>query len=133
MASSSKIQFKLETLREKAIEAIDRQLEEKFEELNNLQNDPELAERIQDWRKNQDAALRELADTLGATSNEDLAAFKIEAMPRVNYGRTDRIEKDIRQLQRDRIRVEAKSASLVADDDGNISLTKTQLTEFFGL
>ena len=59
MASSSKVMFKLETLREKAIESINLRIAQQQLEVDSFDDDDALAQRIDAWRVRQHDKLRE--------------------------------------------------------------------------
>lgn len=135
MASSSKVMFKLETLREKALESIDFRIAQKQLEVSSFEDEAALTQRIKDWRARQETRIAELFSQLGegGIGDHQLAKWKIQPIPETDRYERDRAERDLRNLEATRSRIVAKSESLVADEDGNISLTKTQLNEFFGL
>lgn len=135
MASSSKVMFKLETLREKALESIDFRIAQKQLEVASFEDEAALTQRIKDWRARQETRIAELFSQLGegGIGDHQLAKWKIQPIPETDRYERDRAERDLRNLEATRSRIVAKSESLVADEDGNISLTKTQLNEFFGL
>lgn len=137
MATSSKVQFKLEKLREEAIQSLEDRIEAAQKAVNEFDDDSMIAAQIRLWREEQEARISDLFRRLGGEeemSDHELAQFKVHPIP----GRPDPYERnnavrDLRRLESLRSRVVAKANSLVADDEGNISLTKTQLEEFFGL
>ena len=59
--------------------------------------------------------------------------FQLDPIPEVDKWERRDAGRMLRELESKRTQIEAKSAALVADEDGNIALTKTQLYEFFGL
>jgi hypothetical protein len=135
MATSSKVVFKLGTLREKALESIDFRIAQQQEEVNLFLSQGELQDLVAQWRADQEAKISEVFSQLGGDdlSNEDLARFRLDDFPKVDVHELRRAEYRLKELRALRSQIEAKSESLVGDEDGNISLTKTQLAEFFGL
>lgn len=133
MATSSKVQFKLATLRDRAVEAIDLRIAQKQAELEKLGSPEQQKERIAAWRAAQEAKLSTIFSQLDTIDNVSLSRFKLDALPDSNHWDNDRAQRDLDRLASDRAKVVAKAESLVADADGNVSLTKTQLKEFFEL
>jgi len=133
VATSSKVQFKLVTLREKALAAIDNEIEQKEQELASLESDEVLAEQLREWRAQQEAKLSELFSQLDSIDDYRLSRFKLDPIPKVDRYEVDRARTSLERARTKRDRIVAKSDSLVGDEAGNISLTKTQLAEFFGL
>ena len=135
MASSSKVLFKLETLKEKALESIDFRIAQKQVEVENFDSDELLEQRIAEWRARQEEKISDLFRKLGegGVDNHTLSKFKLDPIPEVDRWDRQRAETDLRGLESRRSKIVAKSESLVPDEDGNISLTKLQLKEFFDL
>lgn len=135
MATSTKVQFSLKKLREKALESIDFRIAQKQRELDELGSDEIFAERVKEWRENQEKKLSEVFRQLGDGELDDyrLSKFKLDPIPEQDRYERSRTERELRKLESTRSQIVAKSESLVGDEDGNISLTKTQLDEFFGL
>lgn len=135
MATSSKVKFNLETLKAKALESIDFRITQARLHVESFDDDEALNRRISEWRERQEGRISDLFRSLdgGDMADHTLAKWKIEPMPEVDrYDRT-RAESALRRLEEKRSQIVAKSDSLVPDEEGNISLTKTQLDEFFGL
>lgn len=136
MATSSKVQFRLETLKEKALESIDFRIAQQRLLVESFDDDAALEQRVTDWRARQEERISDLFRRLSDDSgidNHSLAKWKIEPIPEVDKWERQRAERDLQGLENKRTQILAKSESLVADEDGNIALTKTQLAEFFGL
>lgn len=133
MATSSKVLFRLETLKQKALESIDSRIDRKRLEVQSFEDDTALQQRVVEWRARQEEKVSELFRSLGDTDNHRLANFKIDPIPEVDAYDLRRAERELENLESRRSQIWAKTESLVPDEDGNISLTKTQLTEFFGL
>lgn len=135
MATSSKVQFNLEALQAKAMESISLRIDQKRQELLSYDDDTVLAERIDDWRERQHRRLQHLLDSIkeGTVGDSQLSDWSLEEIPSVDKYERRKLERELRQLESEKSRIEAKSGSLVADDKGNISLTTTQLAEFFAL
>lgn len=135
MSTSSKVKFNLETLRAKALESIDFRIAAADLNVKSFDDDEALTERIRTWRVRQEERISHLFASLGEGGVADytLNKWKIEPMPSVDAYDRRRAEAELQRLQSLRSKITAKAGSLVADEDGNISLTKTQLAEFFGL
>lgn len=133
MATSSKVQFKLDTLRERALEAIDLRIAQKEAELEKLGSPEQQKQRIDAWRAAQEAKISNIFSQLDTIDNVSLSRFRLDDLPDSNKWDRDRAQRDLDRLLADRAKVIAKAESLVADADGNLSLTKTQLKEFFEL
>lgn len=135
MASSSKVQFNLETLKAEALKSIDERIARKEDRLSSFADDEALARQVDEWRAAQEARISQLFRDLGdgGVDNHTLSKFKIEPIPERDDYDFRRVARDLEELHRVRSQVVAKSNSLVADSEGNVSLTKTQLSEFFGL
>lgn len=134
MATSSKVQFKLETLKEQALVAIDQRLIAALAEVESYNDESLLAERIGEWRVRQIERLTALLDGIHDKSDHELAGFKIQEIPsNDDKWERKRAVSQLRELEERRAEIVAKSESLVPDADGNIALTKTQLKEFFNL
>lgn len=133
MATSSKVQFRLESLRSKALENIDSKIVDTEAKLQQLTDPDDLNRRIQDWRDEQEKRVQYLHSLLGSIDNYELSQFKLDEIPSVNRWTVDSLQRDLRFLKEKRSQILAKSQSVVGDEDGNVSLTKTQLAEFFGL
>lgn len=135
MATSSKVQFNLETLKAKARESIDVRIEQAQLHVDSFDDDAAFSQRVAAWRARQEERVSELFRSLGegGVADATLAKWKVEQMPEVNIYDRRKAENDLQRLIGIRSQIVAKSDSLVADEQGNISLTKTQLQEFFGL
>lgn len=133
MATSSKVKFKLETLKEKAIESIDFRIAQQRLLVESFEDDEALEQRVVEWRARQEEKVSDLFRSLGDTDNHKLSRFKIDPIPEIDKWKRGREERELQHLEDKRTQILAKSESLVADEEGNIALTKTQLAEFFGL
>ena len=133
MATSSKVQFKLSVLKEKALEAIDFKIAQQEVVVQSFDDDAALETRISEWRARQEERVSDLFRSLADQDNHRLAKFEIDPIPTVDRWDRQRAERDLNSLRNKRSDMLAKSESLVPDESGNIALTKTQLSEFFGL
>lgn len=135
MATSTKVKFKLEVLREKALESIDIRIGQAELEVASYDDDEALNERVKEWRARQEEKLSKLFSQLGEDGIDDyqLSRFKLDSIPEVDRWERQRAERTLRELEAKRTQITAKSEALVPDEEGNVSLTKTQLSEFFGL
>lgn len=136
MATSSKVMFNLDVLKTKALESIDLRIAQQRLEVESFDDDAALEQRVIDWRARQEERIsdlfRRLSDDTGI-DNHSLSKWKIDAIPEVDRWERQRAERELSSLEAKRTQIVAKSESLVPDADGNIALTKTQLSEFFGL
>jgi hypothetical protein len=124
--------WKLETLTEQALAAIDERIAAKVLEVEAYAN-ADISADMKRWRADQEARVSDLFRQLDTIDDVALSRFRIDKMPSRDEYAKDRAERDLKGLQNRRARIVAKAASLVADEDGNIALTKTQLAEFFDL
>lgn len=135
MATSSKVKFNLETLKVKSLESIDFSIAQAEKEVESHEDPEVLEERVVQWRADQEKRISDVFSRLGdgRLRDRELAEFRVQPMPEVSNRERWRAESRLRELQSTRSQIVAKADSLVADSEGNISLTKTQLSEFFGL
>lgn len=136
MATSTKVQFRLEELRGAALEAIDERIKQAEFDLEEFDSHDIMTARIAEWREAQEARVADLFRRLGGKDipDEELARFRVQDMPTNDtWVDRNRAKHHLRKLQAIRSQISAKAGSLVADKDGNVSLTSTQLEEFFGL
>ncbi len=134
MATSSKLQFQLSQLVENALAYHDRQIAELEADREKMADQGEFEARVAEWREEQKKRVRKLYRSLASVNDYVLAQFEIESMPSWS-SRWDQRE-NARQIERAkdrRERVLIKAKALVPDADGNVSLTKTQMDDFFGL
>lgn len=135
MATSSKVKFNLETLKAKSLESIDFRIQQAETEVASYEDESALQERIRQWRANQESRISDLFNSLGegGIGDHQLSKWRIQPIPEIDRYDRNKAEGTLRRLQSTRSQIVAKADSLVPDDEGNISLTKTQLDEFFGL
>lgn len=135
MAVSSKVLFRLETLKEKALEAIDLQIAQKTLEVDSFEDEDALEERVKEWRTKQEERISDLFRQLGegGIDNYRLARFKMDDLPKFDRYDRERAMRELRSLEAKRSEISAKASSLVPDEGGNISLTSTQMHQFFSL
>jgi RNA processing factor Prp31 len=133
VATSTKVLFKLSSLREKALTAINERIDNAEEELERLNRDDTLAELRRDWRQKQQIRVEDLFSRLDEISDEELSRFRLDELPKIDQWEKGKARQRVNGLRATRDQIIAKADSLVSDEDGNIGLTKTQLAEFFGL
>jgi RNA processing factor Prp31 len=133
VATSTKVLFKLSSLREKALTAINERIDNAEEELERLNRDDTLAELRRDWRQKQQIRIDDLFSRLDEISDEELSRFRLDELPKIDQWAKGKARQRVNGLRATRDQIIAKADSLVSDEDGNIGLTKTQLAEFFGL
>lgn len=137
MATSTKVMFKLGTLREKALESIDHRIAVARLEVESFEDDEALEQRRRNWYKECveiiDKLHGKLHDPETGVGNLELSKFRLPEIPDVDKWERRDAERKLRELEAKKTKILAKSEALVGDEDGNISLTKTQLDEFFGL
>lgn len=137
MATSSKVRFDLETLVDKALESIDLRIQQAQLEVDSHLDPTALAQRVADWRERQITKVRLLCQQLeedeGQVDNHRLSKFSLDEMPESStYQRRD-AQRTLDRLVSTRSQIVAKVSALKPDEDGAISLTKTQLQDIFGL
>jgi len=127
--------YKLSELQENALDSIDERIAAKHLEVQAHKDPDQVRTEVAHWRADQEQKISELFRRLGGDDleNDELARFKIDPMPKADSYARDRAVRELRDLQGRRSQIAAKAASLVADKDGNIHLTKTQLKEIFDL
>lgn len=136
MASSSKVKFNLETLSKMALESIDTRIALKEVEVASYDDDGTLEAKRAEWRRVQEGRISELFSRLGGEdeiSNNELAEWKLDKFPKVDYYERDKATRVLRVLKERRSQIVAKAASLSPDEDGSIYLTAVQLRDFFDL
>jgi septation ring formation regulator EzrA len=135
MAGQSKVRFKLEDLKKKALAAIDLQIHEAQEHLKSISDDDALADQRTEWRETVHHWLTALSADFDGLTDKDMRArlAMFPAYPMRDEYAVVRQAQRLRILEQDRTKILAKAESLVPDEDGNISLTKTALSDYFGL
>lgn len=140
MATSSKVMFNLSSLQAKAVEAIDLKIAMAQLEVESAESQEAFEKRIRHWREDTINQIIGMADRIRENEAEvgDYALSKfrsktLKPMPEHDRYELRDAERLLSRLQQKRIDIIAKSASLVPDEKGSISLTVTQLSEFFGL
>lgn len=133
MATSSKVLFKLEELQARALESLDSRIAIKNEELVEYDSLEAVGSALQEWREVQEERISTIFRQLASIDNESLSHFKLDPIPHVDRYARSRLVREIRNLEEVRSQVVAKTESLVPDADGNITLTRTQLQDFFDL
>lgn len=135
MATSSKVRFRLDELRTKALEVLDLRIAQAQTEVDSYDNEEALAELVNQWRAKQEEKIARIFSQLGEGGVDDyrLAQFSLDPIPNVDRYAVRDAQRSLERLIVRRAQVEAKASSLMPDEDGGISLTKTQMTEFFGL
>lgn len=135
MATSSKFVFELSELQKQAVSAIDERIELKQKELRTYEDPDEHDKVVRAWRERQEAKIATVFHRLGDfdIADEELAQFRLEPFPKQETYRHERAARELAILQARRSQMTAKTRSIKPSDDGTISLTKTQLKEFFDL
>jgi hypothetical protein len=137
MATSSKVRFNLEGLRAEALRTLDMRIAHAEVVVASYEDDEALLLRTNDWRERQVAKVRTLAQQLdedeSSVDNHRLSQFSLDPIPSVDKWERRDAERRLDDLYVKRAQVAAKAGSITPDEDGSVSLTKTQLTEFFGL
>lgn len=135
MATSSKVRFSLERLKAKALESLDLRIEQLRERVDNYDSDAEYTRLVNAWRADQKATIAGLTAKVadGTVTDIELEGFKMRPKPGRDRYQYDRDCHALVALVATRSKVVAKTEALVPDEAGNVSLTKTQLREFFDL
>src|SRR5688500_8340730 len=84
MATSSKVTFKLDLLREKALESIDFRIATARISVESFDDDDALAERIRQWRVRQEEKLREFVAQLDKADDYRVSKFALDPIPEVD-------------------------------------------------
>ena len=135
MATSSKVRFDLDTLRTEAMKSLDVRIAQAQLEVDSYDDDEALAQRVAEWRTRQEEKISTIFRQLGDGGVDDyrLSKFSLDPIPEVDRYDRRNAEQRLERLLAKRSQVEAKAKSIKPDEDGTVSLTKTQLQEFFGL
>ncbi len=141
MATSTKVKFRLETLQEKAIEAIDLRIARAQLKVDSAESEEAFQLRVQRWRGDTETKIIQMSERLrdesgGRVEDYELDKFrsrKLKSMPEQDRWEMRDAERDLELLKATKSQIEAKSAALVPDEDGNVALTTTQLAQFFAL
>ena len=132
---ATKVKFTLADLQTRAVQVLDSRIKAVQDRLAAQTDTDALEAKVAEWEAQQRARLTQLAKDmeLGLVTRDRLATFRLDPRPqRDSYTQRD-VERELRTLTSDREKVLAKSSALVPDADGSISLTQTQLSDFFGL
>ena len=132
---ATKVKFTLADLQARAVQVLDGRISDVQDRLAAQTDTSALEAKVAKWEAQQRARLVQLAKDmeLGLVTRDQLATFRLDPRPqRDAYTQRD-AERELRTLTSDREKVLAKSSALVPDADGSISLTQTQLSDFFGL
>lgn len=135
MATSSKVRFDLETLRTEALKSLDVRIAQAQREVDSYHNEEALQELVAQWRARQEEKISHIFAQLGEGGVDDyrLSKFALDPIPEVDRYDYRNSQHALDRLVAKRTQVEAKAKALKPDADGTVSLTKTQLQEFFGL
>lgn len=137
MPGPTKVKFKLEDLKAKALESLDTRIEAAGRTYAQMLDDTAHNLEREDWRRKAEAQVIHLAHRLtteqGITDADLARAAILPNRPQRDEHAIVRARKALEALEAERTKVVAKSESLVPDEQGNISLTKTQLADFFSL
>lgn len=135
MATSSKVRFRLDTLSVEATKSLDDRIA-RAEQRVAAQHDPEaLAHEMNAWFDAESKRVTELARHIGAGSATPsmLSQFEVSACPTVNRYEAREARANLDRLLSKRSKMLAKTAALVPDEEGCVTLTRTQLADFFDL
>lgn len=135
MATSTKVVFHLDTLKQKAMESLDYRIGELQKRVDDYDSDAEYQRRLDNWRTAQMEYVLDLAAKVqaGTVTDLELERFKAKEKPDRDRWEHDRNSRTLAELKVMRSKMQGKADSLVADEHGNVALTKTQLSEFFDL
>lgn len=135
MATSSKVKFNLETLKTMALKSLDERIALARDQYDSYENDDALARRVTAWRARQEEKISHIFSQLGEGGVDDvrLSSFALDPYPQADYYARRDAEQALTRLLSTRSKIIAKSGSITPDEDGNVSLTKTQMSDFFGL
>lgn len=130
---AGKVSFRLEDLREVAVQAAVDRIQNKKAYIETLENDPAHEQALAEWRQRCITAIEELHDYRYGVSDEALSEWRLPPMPKPDEHLIVRAKRDLAVLHVEHDRIAAKSQSLAPDEDGNVHLTRAQMSEFFGL
>lgn len=131
---ASRITFSLAKLAEQAEQAIQGRIDDKALEIGRLEEHLDLYEtHLAEWRAAMEEVLFRLNHDFEHMTPEAIANFRFAPVPKRDTFALERAHRELQALQAEALKITAKAASLVPDADGNISLTKTQLAEYFSL
>lgn len=135
MATSSKVLFNLETLKAQALAVTDQKIAQAEERIASIEDETDIAKRIEIWRNAMHGRILELAMKIEAGTIEDteITRLYIQEFPRRSQHDMNDAKHNLNKLVNQRATILAKAESLVPDAEGNVHLTKTQLRDFFGL
>jgi hypothetical protein len=135
MATSSKVRFKYDDLKARAIESIDFTIDEQEHLVRSLSDHEIIRKAVAEWRTAQEDRLSELMHRIanGQVDDHELSRFKLDDIPTPDHWEERSALRHLTALRERRTRLVAKMDSLVPEPDGSIALTKTQLRDFFGL
>lgn len=135
MATSSKIKFSLESLKKQALSNVEEKILDAKTHLDSLTSEVVLAERRSEWRAVHQQKVSELFHSFASLSDEEIVAAFQSASPAPTLDRAEvaRAQRTLNALLEQQASLLAKTGSLVPDAEGNVSFTRVQLSEFFGL
>lgn len=134
MAGNSKVTFRLSELVSQALVVVTQRVTAQEKVLAEAEaHEASLPDRLIEWREAQQARLDTLEVEFGTMTSEEIAAWRFEAPPAADPWAVGRARSDLSRLLDAAEQVKAKGASLSPDASGNVSLTRAQLSEFFGL
>lgn len=133
MATSAKIRFHLATLQEQALKIADHKVALAQAAYSRVGSEADFERRLDEWEADIRAFVRRLARNLPKMSRAELADVKVPKKPEERSWDRREKRRELESAQMLRQTILTKANALVADEDGTISLTPNQLSEFFGL
>src|SRR3954447_588515 len=113
MATSSKVMFQLEGLREQALAAIDKRIADKQAESDGYAADDQIAE-LGEWRNACVTAIEDIFSRRHDVPDSLLEEFRLPKRPRRDQYAKDRAARELAQLQAPRTRMVAQPGPLAA-------------------
>ena len=133
--SSSKVLFQLDELRNSALSILSRQAQNAKDALAAFDDSAHRESELAKWFTMQSDRVEQLAGrlSLNDVSPDELAAWEVAPRPRVDLATRRALQREVQLAEARMKRLDAKMHALVGNENGYVSLTKNQLTEFFGL
>lgn len=133
MPTAAKVRFRLDELQRQAVASLDDRISEAEREADTEASEARYRADLLEWRSRQEKRFSDLFRQLDTIDDLSLAAFRVDPMPEFSRADRSRARRRVDDLRALRSQIAARAASLVPDEDGAVSLTKTQLADIFGL
>lgn len=131
--TTAKMKFRLDALKALALASIDEHIQLKTERLELLKDEGFREAEVSAWRAEQEARISQIFRQLETIDNRSLESFRLDPFPIRDEREIRGLERALEHLTLIRSQVVAKTDSLVPDEDGTVSLTTRQMSDFFNL